>query len=283
MEILGVPLRQATATYAHIRPERLLDAARLCFGYSLAAVAALLRPSTFQSVGHLIPGQSNLTVQVSGIRAYVRPGTADLGLLAASLEPKAAEWFQVKGGEVVVDVGAHIGRYSLVAARLASRVVAIEPEPSNFEMLEANIKLNGFTRVTALRLALGNTAGRGLLYLPGKGDTGTASLDPAWQQGAEAKARRNAVSVECETLDRVASSLGLGSVDWLKVDVEGLEVAVLEGARETLSKTGHLILEVAKDHEDACMRLTETAGLRLSDVEKARGARTCNWLLHRRN
>ncbi len=222
--------------------------------------------------------RSTLLYLLERTLANVRPRTNDLDILAHH-KPKTASWFQVKPGDVVVDAGAHIGRYSLAAAWYPSRVVATEPDPSNFAVLKANIRLNAFSNVLALPVALSEERGPRLLYLAERDNKGTSSLEPTWPPGP-AVSQRKTVKVECETLDHLVDQLGLRAIDWLKVDVEGHEVRVLEGARSALARTRHLILEVAQGNEEACKDRTERAGLELVAVEE--GSPTGNWLFVRR-
>src|SRR5205807_1677814 len=98
---------------------------------------------------------------------------------------------------------------------------------SNFAMLISNLKLNHFRNVIPLQLAVSNSPGRRLFFLAGRGDTGTSSLEPSWTWTLDAGVKRREVEVECETLDRLVASLSLERIDWLKIDVEGHEIAVL--------------------------------------------------------
>ena len=79
--------------------------------------------------------------------------------------------FCPKEGDIVVDVGAHIGRYTLIAANRVGRngkVVAVEANPDNFEMLNNNVKLNRLTNVTSLNYAAYSHETKIKLYLPGE-------------------------------------------------------------------------------------------------------------------
>ena len=72
-------------------------------------------------------------------------------------EDEIIEHFHTKEGDIVVDVGAHIGRYTIISSKRigqSGKVIAIEPHPSNFEMLNRNIKLNGLTNVIPLNYAV---------------------------------------------------------------------------------------------------------------------------------
>ncbi len=264
--------------YLQIRPVGFRNGLRLYSGYGVSFFVKLLAPSRFSAVGPLLPGKANLTLSMAGLLVTVRPQTNDLDLLAHH-EPEVVRWLMVKPGDVVVDVGAHIGRYTLLAARAASRVVAVEPDPSNFSVLRTNIRINGFSNVVALPLALSGEPGRRQLHLAGGSNRGTSSLEPTWQGGIPAEETCTPIEVDCDTLDHLADSLALRSVDWLKIDVEGHEVAVLEGGQTTLANTKHLILEVTQGNEEACRALIEQAGLNFAIVEK--GAPTSNWLLVR--
>ncbi len=281
MKLAGVPLRQSLATYASLRPVGFGTGLRLLVAFVRSGLLALTRPSAFEAVGNLIPGISPIVVRLDHVTAEVRPGTADLGLLAAAMEPEAARWFRPRRGEVVIDVGAQIGRYTLLAAAEGARVISIEPEPSNFDLLVRNVQRNGFTSVEALPLALADHAGEATLYLPGLTDTGTPSLDPGWSHSGTHTPQRTAIQVQVDTLDHVVGSRGLDQVDWLKVDVEGTEVQVLHGAAATLPRVNRLILEVTEGHETKCRELTSAAGLSVRGREHVEGARTANWFLTR--
>ncbi len=237
----------------------------------------LIAPCRFKSVGYFVLGSSNLTVSLAGILAYVRPRSSDLGMLAAVVEPRTATWFNVKVGETVIDVGAHIGRYTLVAARLASKVIAVEPEPSNFSMLCANIRLNGFLNVIALPVALSRDGGKRRFYLSDRGDTATSSLEREWRSKRSVGRKPNVIEVQAETLDNLIASFDLQVVDWLKIDVEGHEVEVLQGGSTTLRRTKRLIMEVSPGNEAICKSLLEDAGFTLAGLEH--NGDGSNWLL----
>jgi hypothetical protein len=101
----------------------------------------------------------------------------------------------------------------------------------------------------------------------------------------DAGVRRREVEVECETLDHIVVLLGLERIDWLKIDVEGHEIAVLEGARSALAMTNRLILEVAEGNETVCWDLIREAGFEMVSIDqgvKEEGVRaSSNWFLRR--
>ncbi len=270
----------AFKSYLQVRPVGIRNAVRLYASYGISPLVKFLAPNRFRSVGYLIPGRSKLTVSIAGILAKIRPRTSDLDAFALVLEPQTAAWFKVERGNVFVDIGAHIGRYTLMAARHASKVIAVEPEPSNFLLLEENIALNGFSNVITLQAALSRDQGSYRFYVARRGDTATSSLEPEWR--LHIPGHRKAIQVSGETLDSLIDSLGLQIIDWLKIDVEGHEVSVLEGGRSALAKTRRLILEVAQSNEKACKDIARKAGLNLVSVEREMGTRVSSWLLVRK-
>src|SRR5438309_6727367 len=171
-------LGSSIRAYIGLRPRTFRDGVRLYAAYGVSMLLRILAPSRFGSVGFWVRGNTNLGVSVDGVRFDVRPRTNDLDLISSKHEPLVTRSFQVAAGDVVVDVGAHIGRYALRAAARASRVIAVEPDPSNFSLLERNVRLNGFSNVVLVPHALSSRAGTRALWLAASGNTGTSSVDP---------------------------------------------------------------------------------------------------------
>jgi FkbM family methyltransferase len=137
---------------------------------------------------------------------------------------------------VFVDVGAHIGYYTLLAARRVGargRVYAFEPAPDNFRVLARNIGQNGLTNVVAEPLAVARRRSRASFTLSDN-DSASHSLAGALQGG-----RR--VEVETISLDEYFSG-SRGRIDVVKLDAEGVELAILEGMQEVLARNPDLIL-----------------------------------------
>jgi FkbM family methyltransferase len=136
------------------------------------------------------------------------------------------------GGDFV-DVGAHIGMYSVAAAcALAGRgrVLAIEPHPESRKRLEANLALNGCENVVVVGCAASAAEGPATLVLaqPG-GDASWSTLEASRLDGGET------VGVETTTVDREVERLGLAP-RVVKIDVEGHELSVLAGMQRTLAR-----------------------------------------------
>ena len=276
----SMTVRGLLESYLLVRPVGLRNCFRLYAGYIASLMVKVIIPHRFRTIGHLIPGSKPVTVSVSGVLALIRPQTADLGMLAAPNERVAARWFEPQPGDVVVDIGAHIGRFTLKAAKSAAKVIAVEPVQSNFSMLEANIELNGFTNVMPLRLALSDHPGQLPLYLSDPRDLATSSFESNWSDRIPGPSARERLLVSTETLDNLASRLGIAIIDWLKIDVEGHETFVLKGAQLSLAKTRHLVIEVAEENERACRELIERSGLALVSVDK-KASQVSDWFFQR--
>jgi FkbM family methyltransferase len=142
---------------------------------------------------------------------------------------------RLEPGDMVLDVGAQIGFFTLRAARRGASLVALEPEPSNHALLRRNVALNGFQKVMLLRKAASSASSlRSLSFSPV--NPGIHSL--RFQVGLES------LTVEAVTLDELAEQLGLREIAVLKIDVEGEELEVLKGAQKLLPRVREIILEV---------------------------------------
>jgi FkbM family methyltransferase len=143
---------------------------------------------------------------------------------------------------VALDVGAHGGQFARLLADLAPRgtVLAVEPSSYTRAALRAVLWLRPRRNVVVLPVALGAEPGLGVLSTPikkrGAMGYGLASLNGAGARDAV----REAVPVV--TLDRLAETLGLARLDFIKIDVEGHEGAVLRGSAATLARFRPAIL-----------------------------------------
>lgn len=144
--------------------------------------------------------------------------TEEVLLLSSQLQP----------GDVVVDVGAHIGVFTLVAAKYCDEVYAFEISPSTSKYLRRNLELNAAlaTKVTLHELGVSDQEGEYTLY------NSVANPDLASLQPIE-RSDMFAETVVVTTLDRCLADRPFS---WLKIDVEGSELSVLRGASEHLSK-----------------------------------------------
>lgn len=160
-----------------------------------------------------------------------------------SIEEAFLESLQLEG-QTVFDVGGYEGVFTLFFARRAGpagRVITFEPNPRNHARIVENVRLNGFTHVRVLQVALGSAAGRGALVYPSD-ETARGSLERHIADDIRREKHVDAVEVEIDTVDRQIAD-GLPEPDFVKLDVEGLERDVLEGMR-TLADRRHPTLYI---------------------------------------
>jgi len=147
------------------------------------------------------------------------------------LESKIMEE-KIEMGNIVVDVGANIGLHTLNMARIVGntgQVFAFEPDPSNFEILKKNVKINNYKNIILEQKAVGDKHGRTTLYQsdhPGK--------HRIFPQTEQAKSQ---VQVELTNLDNYFDSDMTDKINFIKIDVEGLEFSVLKGMKNILKNS----------------------------------------------
>ncbi|MCA0301846.1 MAG: FkbM family methyltransferase [Proteobacteria bacterium] len=186
-----------------------------------------------------------------GTRVEVTLGN-DMSLclfVAGSFEPNEFAFLDrvLKPGMTFVDVGANEGLFTLFAARrvgAAGRVVAAEPSSRERRRLESNLARNRIANVTVVPHAIGDSPGSARLQIATGVHAGHNTL------GAFTYADVNAVDFEdvpVETLDALAARLPIERVDVVKIDVEGAELKVLQGAADLLRRTRPILLIEANE------------------------------------
>jgi len=153
-------------------------------------------------------------------------------------EPVETAFFRsiIRPADVFVDIGANIGYYSTLAAKLVGpggKVIAIEPGPYNFELLTRNIRRNRFSNVILQQLALSDFPGKVELNLSrvnfGDNRVGT-------NLSVLGEFESDSVEVRAERLDDLLTRLNVTRVENIKMDVQGYEAQVQEGMLKTLSR-----------------------------------------------
>jgi FkbM family methyltransferase len=189
--------------------------------------AAFRRFVRWQIGSRLVPGAVAVPF-VDSTRLLIQPGmTGATGNIYCGLhefEDMALVLHALREGDLFADVGANVGSYTVLAAGAAGAAcLSFEPHPGTFSHLLDNVRLNNLqSKVTAKNIALG--ARSGFLAF-------TSELDTVNHVVAERETVRDAVQVPVETLDAVLSGAAL---TLMKIDVEGFETEVLDGALEAI-------------------------------------------------
>lgn len=179
-------------------------------------------------------------------------------------------------GKVVYDIGGYQGLMTIFFAKTARRVITYEANPKNVLRIEENAELNGFQNVFVRSVAIGDRDGQLQLQadplLPG-----TASGDPAIAEflAGEAKQMR-AFSTVVTSIDAEVERFGLPEPDFVKIDIEGMELAALRGMEKVLAaKRPELYVELhgtTPEHKRQSSRsvigFAREHGYRVLDVER---------------
>jgi FkbM family methyltransferase len=148
----------------------------------------------------------------------------------------------IEPGNVVLDIGANIGYYTLIFAKLVGqngKVFAFEPEPTNFQLLEKNVSINGYSNVILEQKAVSNRNEKKKLYL----DKENAGMHRIYKPQFT---NLDFVEVDTVFLDDYFSNYR-GEIDFIKMDIEGSEITALEGMQKILQRLNNIKLLVGFD------------------------------------
>ena len=171
------------------------------------------------------------------------PGASSSILLRGGFyEPESTDLFRrsLAEGAVVLDIGANIGWYTLLAGKAvgpSGKVVACEPEPHSVRLLERSVKLNRLTNVVLVEKCVSDKNGDAILHLSATNAGGHSIL-----QSADSVSD---VRVDSITIDELCHQLSLERVDVIKMDAEGAEPLIFVGASSLLSRAQprHVLME----------------------------------------
>lgn len=171
-----------------------------------------------------------------------------------------------KNYDVFIDIGANIGTYAIMAAKLGMRAVAIEAIPDNLAVMHTNVllnKLNDKIKIFDVGLAdheyetefVYNTVNTGASHIARDGDN------------------NNRVRVQMKTFDSLLDQISVTHSDkvFIKIDVEGMEIEVIKGAAKFLSSHPNLLLVLESIHSDAdniCNALDQLGNFTYQRVDK---------------
>jgi FkbM family methyltransferase len=168
-------------------------------------------------------------------------------------EDDLIKFFIPEEGDTVVDIGAHIGHYTILSSMRVGpngKVIAVEAHGGNFDMLNRNVKLNHLNNVVTLNYAVFSEETKIKLFLPAQESDFTIYNTVMTDRGG--KGGEKFVEVDANTLDNLLRQNGVKAedVNWVKIDVEGAELEVLKGATNVLSRSENiaLLIEVHGSH-----------------------------------
>lgn len=192
---------------------------------------------------------------VHGHQMYLSTGPGDFAvdMLLGSFEEGTTALFErgLRPGMCAIDLGAHIGYFTLLAARLVGptgKVYAFEPAPATYRILQKNIALNGYHHVVAVQKAVADHSGTMMFHLLNEAGSPSNTLYE------DARYDYTSVAVEVTTLDEFLENQGWPHVDLVKMDIEGAEFAALAGMRALLERQSPAPVLIVEFSPDALAR-----------------------------
>lgn len=218
----------------------------------------VLRSNYVEAQGHkmFLDAKDSLHLSISGFHE----------LLATELMNK-----EIKEGDVIIDVGANIGYYALIFARLVGgngKVFAFEPDPTSFALLKKNVKLNGYKNIVLIQKAVSDKNGKLKLYL--------AEDNLGDHRPYDSRDGRQYVEVEAVRLDDYFKDYER-KINFVKMDIQGGEVKALQGMMNLLKKNQEVKvftefwpegLEIAGIKPKDCLDLLLELGFKLYNINE---------------
>jgi FkbM family methyltransferase len=206
----------------------------------------------------LVPRNAIMRIRSGPLRGFKWiAGSAPHGSWLGTYERHVQQLFceRIHQGDVVFDIGANVGFFTLLASKLAGpngHVYAFEPLPRNLYYLEQHIRLNGLTNVTVQSVAVAATSGSARFRIGAH-----ASMGQLTDAGD--------LQVLTASLDDLVDNGNVRSPTFIKMDIEGAESDALQGASRLLSSTGLTIVLSTHGHvqQERCWSALQNAGFNL--------------------
>jgi len=201
----------------------------------------------FHRIISLFLGNKASVKQILGQKLKINPNHSVLEMklyLIGTYEPEVVGYLcdNLKEGMTVIDIGANIGLFSLIAADLvgsSGRVIAYEPYPETFTAFCSNIALNQYQNITAVQSAISSYGGKLQISVCSDCDLNTIV----------SSTNGDSIEVSCETLDSSLEKLDVNKCDLIKIDIEGAELFAIQGMGRTLTRNPKLSVLVEL-HDD---------------------------------
>lgn len=177
------------------------------------------------------------TIEHEGLKFRIRNFSSDFTIFYEIFYSKSyTKDFPIPSNSIVVDIGAHIGFFSLMASRIAKKVYSFEPNSENFNMLLTNIRLNSIKNITPINKAVSKK-------------TGTDKLNTDVED-SECSLGSKGVDVATISLKDFFDTYKIKKIDFLKMDCEKSEYNILMSTpKKYLERIGKISMEVHKTNK----------------------------------
>jgi FkbM family methyltransferase len=198
-----------------------------------------------------------VTVSVPHLRhpIHLRLRSSDVTVFRSIILDQEYEWPLAKSPRIIVDAGANIGLTSVFYANKypGAKIFAIEPEPSNYNMLLKNTAK--YQNIKPIQAALWNNNEHVHIIDGGIGGW-SYQVEKASDGPANTKSRGLAIAL---TIDKLMSDFHIGQLDLLKVDIEGSEKEVFENSAAWIDRVGVIVIELHDWLKEGCSIAVERA------------------------
>jgi len=214
---------------------------------------------TLRNILKIIPKNSVLPIlqgSAKGMKWIVGSGVYGYWLGSYEMEKQKVFSKSISEGDVVFDIGAHVGFYTLIASKLVGetgKVYSFEPFPKNISYLKKHIRLNKLDNVKIVDRAVSNKTGEVFFE--------------AGQNSSTGKISKNGQKIQSIKLDDFIKE-NIPVPDIIKMDIEGGETETLKGAEITLRKYRPVILLAThgKEIHKECLKLLERLNYQLESI-----------------
>ena len=203
--------------------------------------SSLVRSKLIISIGRIIHSFSKSDfVEIEGRKIFTRNNDGLALSIFKIYEPNQTEVVKkyVHEGDTVIDIGAHVGYYTLLMAQLVGengKVYSFEPDPVNFQLLKKSVEINGFENVVLIQKAVSNITDKVKLFL-GDDDSAINRIYDAKLGDA-----KESIDVESVTIDEYFKEND-ELINFIKIDSEGSEVKIINGMKQFLSRNQELVM-----------------------------------------
>ena len=203
--------------------------------------SSLVRSKLIISIGRIIHSFSKSDfVEIEGRKMFTQNNDGLALSIFKIYEPNQTEIVKkyVHEGDIVVDIGAHVGYYTLLMAQLVGengKVYSFEPDPVNFQLLKKSVEINGFENVILIQKAVSNITDKVKLFL---GDNDSAINRIYDAKLGDAKESIDVESIRIDEYFKENDEL----IDFIKIDSEGSEIKIINGMKQFLSRNQELVM-----------------------------------------
>lgn len=223
---------------------------RKTFGISKTIKAACLYHIIL--LKRIFLGNQKEKINVNGYQMFVIPkdkGISEELSMFKIHEPLNTKFLakQLQEGMICLDIGANLGYFAFLESSKVGKtgkVIAVEPAPITYELFKKNIELQKYQNISSYNFAFSNNIGTVDFFISNSSNWSRIVGEKDPYHGDEGKI----IKIECKPIDDFIEELGLKKLDLIRIDLEGYEYEIFQGAKKTLSQLKPMLqIEVHRD------------------------------------